>query len=312
MLDRAVLVTRKTELTGLVERFGTVDQARYYIESMGGSFSAYKATHDTYHLALQKVRRAFPANVRLAEIDKQFIATYTFDPNCIVVTLGQDGLVINVAKYLREQPILPFNPDPSQIAGVLSMHRVSSAKSLIAAGLSNRMRASGVTLASAELNNGQVLLAANDLFVGPRSHGSARYQIRQGATGEEQSSSGIIISTGVGSSGWYSSIVTGACEVVRGLGIAMPSTTSIEHRFPWDSPELRFNVREPFPSKSSAATLVSGTITPSQPLYLKSLMPTGGVIFSDGIESDFIEFNAGTDATIKVCDRKARLLVGLV
>ncbi|MEQ1821655.1 MAG: sugar kinase [Fimbriimonadaceae bacterium] len=311
MLDRAVLVTRKTELTGLVERFGTIDQARYYIESVGGSFTAYKRTHDRYVQALQTLRKSFPSNVRLAEIEKDFIATYTFDPSCLVVTLGQDGLVINVAKYLQLQPILPFNPDPSQIAGVLSIHHTAQSKPLIKAALNSGMHGAGITLASAELNNGQVLVAANDLFVGPRSHGSARYEISFKQGTEIQSSSGIIISTGVGSSGWYSSIVTGAFEVVRALGVTVPPVEASEHRFAWDSPQLRFNVREPFPSRSSAASIVCGTITRGAPLKLKSLMPTGGVIFSDGIESDFIEFNAGAHAQIKVCDRQARILVGL-
>jgi len=38
-------------------------------------------------------------------------------------------------------------------------------------------------------------------------------------------------------------------------------------------------------------------------------MPCGGVIFSDGMESDYLEFNSGTDATIGLAREKANLVV---
>ena len=38
-------------------------------------------------------------------------------------------------------------------------------------------------------------------------------------------------------------------------------------------------------------------------------VPSGGVIFSDGVESDFLEFNGGTIARISVSKQRARLVV---
>jgi hypothetical protein len=38
-------------------------------------------------------------------------------------------------------------------------------------------------------------------------------------------------------------------------------------------------------------------------------MPENGVIFSDGIESDFLEFNSGTEVVIAVAERQGRLIV---
>jgi hypothetical protein len=37
-------------------------------------------------------------------------------------------------------------------------------------------------------------------------------------------------------------------------------------------------------------------------------MSSSGVIFSDGVESDFLEFNAGTIACITVAQQRARLV----
>jgi len=69
-------------------------------------------------------------------------------------------------------------------------------------------------MAQVLLNNGQRLLAVNDLFVGARTHVSARYRLRYKGLDEDQSSSGLIISTGAGSTGWYRSIPTGAAGIV--------------------------------------------------------------------------------------------------
>ena len=63
-------------------------------------------------------------------------------------------------------------------------------------------------------------------------------------------------------------------------------------------------MREPFPSKTSAASIVFGKVTPRQPLVVQSQMPENGVIFSDGIEKDFIPFTAGTTATITLAEKK--------
>jgi hypothetical protein len=77
----------------------------------------------------------------------------------------------------------------------------------------------------------------------------------------------------------------------------------------WDSDFLYYTVREPFPSKVSQASLVFGKIPQTEPMELVSHTPENGVIFSDGIEADFLEFNSGTRASIGVAERKGLLVV---
>ena len=163
-------------------------------------------------------------------------------------------------------------------------------------------------MACARLNDGQSLLAVNDLFIGQRSHVSARYQLTLGETSETQSSSGVIISTGLGSTGWFKSILAGAAGVVRATGGGEPGLP-VEAPFAWDADYLYFSVREPFPSKATGARLVFGKVTPGQPLRVSSRMLENGVIFSDGIESDFLEFNAGMEARIELAERRGLLVV---
>jgi hypothetical protein len=77
----------------------------------------------------------------------------------------------------------------------------------------------------------------------------------------------------------------------------------------WDAPQLFYVVREPFVSRSSSAKQVSGPVTTGTPLELESLMPAGGVIFSDGMEDDALAFTSGLVARIGPSTQRARLVV---
>ena len=154
-----------------------------------------------------------------------------------------------------------------------------------------------VSLARATLHDGQTLLAFNDFFLGAKSHVSARYQLRVGHRSEEQSSSGILVSTGAGSTGWMSSVFNMAHGVAGFVGTQMSQRI---RKMKWEDRSLLWAVREPFISQTSRAGLVMGSITEGEELVVESLMPSGGVIFSDGVESDFLEFNGGTIARLTV------------
>ena len=308
LYEHVIVVTRKTELEELTARFGTVAQARFYLEHAGRDFDQILQLHEHYQLALDQVRYAIPASVKSQVIDRQFVPQFTFYEDDIVIIVGQDGLVVNTAKYLTRQPIIGVNPDPRTIEGVLLPFTTRKLADRFSDTLQGRARFQDVTLAKACLSDGQALLAFNDLFIGPKSHTSARYRIEQAGQGEDQSSSGIIISTGAGSTGWMKSIYAGAAGIIQSLGgeISMPKEGS---RFAWDADYLVYAVREPWPSKTSRSNMVFGVITPEQPLVLNSYMAAHGVIFSDGIENDYLKFNAGHTVTINIADHKVKLLM---
>jgi hypothetical protein len=179
------------------------------------------------------------------------------------------------------------------------------ARSAVARVLDQKARTRSVTLAEVNLHDGQRLLAFNDLFVGCVSHVSARYTLRAGKRREAQSSSGIIIATGAGSTGWLSSVFNMVGGIDRSLGVTAPPRPELT----WEDRALAWAVREPFASKSSQAGLVFGMVQEGQELVVESQMPAGGVIFSDGIESDFLEFNGGAIARISVSKQRVRLVV---
>lgn len=304
--EKLVVVTRRTRLAELIDRFNTKGQARFYIEHAGGTFGDYEKEHDAYQRALDQLRRDLDLDVPSHFIDRSLVPTYTFGPHDLVITLGQDGLVANVAKYAGEQPIVGVNPDPERFDGVLLPFLPGDARTIVGgllAGKPSPTRA--VTLAEIELNDGQRLLAFNDLFIGTRSHVSARYRIAASGRHEAQSSSGILVSTGAGSTGWMSSVFNMATGVTAFAG--GESAASIQ--FSWEDARLLFAVREPFVSRHSAASIVAGWIERGEELVIESLMAAGGVIFSDGIEQDYLEFNAGAIGRARRARQRATLVV---
>lgn len=305
MPDKLVIVTRKTPLEELVQRLGTRSQAKFYLEqeaARGGSdFATYEREDAAYARSRELLRRALPGKVRTHWIERDFLPTFTFGPQDLIVTLGADGLVVNVAKYASGLPILAFLPEGVASESQLAPHPVRQAAALLARALAGSLVPRCITMACATLADGRSLHAVNELFIGARTHISARYQIRVDNQAEFQSSSGVLVSTGTGSTGWLSALCAGAAGI---SGEPHPC------HFPAESEKLVYAVREPWPSKTTGASLVYGELASGQTLELVSQMPTGGVIFSDGVESDFLPFESGAVARITVSDQKARLLAG--
>ncbi len=327
--NKIVLITRPTRLAELVNRFNTVSQARFYIEHQGADFSDYLREDQTYHHALVDAQNILGQIGRVQTVERAFLPNFIFAPDDTVVTIGQDGLVANTLKYLDGQPVVGVNPDPERWDGRLLPFRVRDLPTVMPEVLLHRRATRTVTMAKATLNNGQTLHAVNDLFIGPKSHISAVYVISTGALSETQSSSGVIISTGLGSSGWLKSLLTGAAAITQSAGSAVARRAvgglfdcaspgrkrsakvhlDVKSEFAWDANYLCYTVREPFPTKTTGASLVFGRVTADAPLILESRMAENGVIFSDGIERDFLEFNSGTRATIGIAERKGVLVV---
>lgn len=303
---RVVLVTRRTRLEELIARFHTVAQARFYVEHLGADFGDYEREHGNYLHAKAELSAALHGHPRVQQIDRAFVPNYLFNDDDLVLALGQDGLVANILKYLHGQPLAGINPDPARHDGVLLPFTAGDFARVLPELLADRRPSKAVTMARASLADGQTMLAVNDLFIGPRTHTSARYELSFAGRSEAQSSSGVIIATGLGSTGWMTSIVTGSLNIEAAWN---HGPMHGQYRpFDWDAPVLRFAVREPFPSRGFGAQLVYGELDREHPLVLRSQMADHGVIFSDGVETDFLEFNAGATARIDIAPVQGRLL----
>lgn len=304
--NKIVLVKRKTRLDDLIARYNTMGQARFHIEHAGSDFSDYVEEDRLYRLALAETRRVLESFCRVQVLERSFVPHFIFGPQDTVVALGQDGLVANTLKYLSGQPLLGVNPDPARWDGVLLPFQVQNLRAVIPEALAGKRPLREVTMAQAALNDGQVLYAVNDLFIGQKTHVSSRYRLQLGGQLENQSSSGIIVSTGLGSTGWLKSVLTGAAGIAGSYFGHHPEAKP--QSAAWNSSYLYYSVREPFPSKTSGTSLIFGKVSKSVPLKLQSYMPENGVIFSDGVEQDFLQFNAGAEATVTPAEKKGFLV----
>ncbi len=289
---RVVVVTRPTELQLLVEEHGTREQARFALREQGRNLDDLIERDRLQAAAVTLVLNGLLTSWRRARIGRDDLATFAFDPGDVVVAIGQDGLVPNVAKYLETQVVIGVNPDPSTYEGVLVRHAPKKANALIARAVAERIEYEERTMAEVRLDDGQRLRALNELFVGHRSHQSARYRIALGTREERQSSSGLIVATGTGSTGWARSMV-----LERRESVAPPAPTASD---------LALYVREAFPGPGYGTGLTTATIARSA-LTVTSEMTSGGVIFGDGIEDDFLRFPWGSRAEIHAAEHPLRL-----
>lgn len=303
-IEYAIIVKNKTRLEALIERFNTAAQAKFYIERSGGNFEDYQAEHDIFHKSLSIMQRRLSTVIKNKIIDRSFLPSFLFSDSHVVIVIGQDGLVANAAKYVNDSPIIAVNPDASRYDGYLLPFNPANFIGAVESVIANKFNARSITFAEAALNDGQRLLAFNDLFIGAASHVSARYKIAYNDKTEEHSSSGIIVSTQAGSTGWLSSIF----NMTFGMHQFIEKNDTKKKKVKLKDDQLMFAVREPFQSKKSQTEIIAGILNGQTKLILESYMPSNGVIFSDGIESDFLRFNAGAIATIGLAKEKARLV----
>ncbi|WP_261510508.1 NAD(+)/NADH kinase [Chryseobacterium paludis] len=299
-IEYAIIIKNKTRLESLIERFNTKAQAQFYIESSGGDFQEYVAEHEKFCQSFLEVQTKLSKVIKNKVLEREFMPSYIFSEKNLIVVIGQDGLVANVAKYAKNIPIVAINPDEERYDGVLLPFNVKNFLNGVNAVINENFSSKKMRFAEAVLNDGQKLLAVNDLFIGISSHSSARYKLMLNGKEETHSSSGIIVSTKTGSTGWLSSIFNMAYGILGSKKLKYPEL---------NDEDLYFAVREPFKSKATQTDICGGILKRRNKLIIESLMPNNGFIFSDGIEKDFLQFNSGATAEIKLSDEEAVLVI---
>jgi len=293
---RAVVVHRPTEYEELLATHGTRPQIRFFLESRDRSSDEVDAHHALQVDAVQRVTAAIPADWRRGIVGRDDLDRYLFGPEDVVLVVGQDGLVANVAKYLDEQPVIGVDPAPGWNAGVLVRHTGSRAAAMLdAIGRGAVPVTDARTMVEAATDDGQMLRALNEVFIGHPTHQSARYLISApGHAEERQSSSGVLVGTGTGSTGWLRS-----AWLERKSHIELPSPTDRS---------LAWFVREAWPSPVTGTTAVEGLLSSDQRLSVVSGTDRL-VVFGDGIERDAIALRWGQSCDIGVAVTQLHLVV---
>jgi len=149
-------------------------------------------------------------------------------------------------------------------------------------------------MVTAVTDDGQELTALNEIYLGQPTHQTARYSLRvpDGQT-EAQASSGLIVATGTGGTGWSRS-----AWLERHSSLTLP--TPAEARLAWF-------VREAWPSPATGTALTEGSLAASEALEVTAESDQL-VLFGDGVESDTVPLTWGQTARLRISARSLRLL----
>jgi len=289
---RAVVVHRRTELEELLDRHGTRQQAAFFLTARGRTLDEVEARHDAQQAALQAVSSAIPLDWRRGIVERRDLDRFVFGPEDVVIAVGQDGLVANVAKYLSGQPVVGLNPEPDRNPGVLVRHAPHAAGRLLAAIAGARVEAR--VMVEAVVDDGQRLWALNEIFVGHPSHQSARYRLETPAgRSERQSSSGVLVGTGSGATGWCRSV-----WLERRSQLRLPGP---------EAARLCWFVREAWPSPATGTDHTEGLLDGDEALTI--VAESDLVVFGDGIETDALQLRWGQRVTLRCAGQRLRLVV---
>lgn len=304
---RVVVVHRRTELDGLVDQHGTRGQAEFFLRTRGRTLAEVQARHDAQTEALAVVRAAVPTAWRRGDAERADLHRFAFEPGDVCVVVGQDGLVANLAKYLGGQPVVGVDPEPGRNPGVLVRHRATAVARLLPDVVDGRAPLERRAMVRAELDDGQALEALNEVFVGHASHQSARYRLSAparrasgaGGDGERQSSSGLIVATGTGSTGWAASVHRERRPDADPSGLPrLPGPTDRG---------LAWFVREAWPSPATGTTLTCGGLADGERLVV-TVESDALVVFGDGLEADRLTATWGQTVTVTLAPRTLTLV----
>ncbi|MFB7617230.1 hypothetical protein [Kitasatospora sp. NPDC056181] len=327
LAPRAVLVHRRTEYEELLAHHGTPGQAAFFLSSRGRSVAEVEHRHHRQAEALARAAAAVPLDWRRTRVERADLPRFLFEPEDVVVVVGQDGLVANVAKYLDGQPVIGVDADPGRNPGVLVRHRADALPALLPAAVarSGSRHLEERTMVEAVADDTQRLLALNEVYVGQPGHQTARYRLTvtgAGAasaetpplsadpsasrgsarprgpaappdSGEPQASSGVLVGTGTGATGWCRS-----AWLERGGPLALPEAAA---------PALAWFVREAWPSPATGTSRVHGVLDAGRQLVL-TVESDRLVAFGDGIETDALELTWGQSVRLGVAATRLRLL----
>jgi len=296
LAPRAVLVHRRTELDELIARHGTRGQAAFFLSTRARSIEDAERRHTADAAAIHAVSSAIPLDWRRGVVERADLPRFLFAPDDVVVVVGQDGLVANIAKYLDGQPVIGINPDPGFNPGVLVAHPADAADALLRLAVSSRVdrHVEARVMVEAVLDDDQRLRALNEIFIGDASHQTSRYTITgPDQTAERQASSGVIVSTGTGATGWCRS-----AALERRSDLDLPAPT--DHRLAWF-------VREAWPSPVTGTTVTEGALVQAQTLTI-TVESDHLVAFGDGMEADALTLGWGQTVHVSIADQRLRLV----
>lgn len=272
-----------------------------HYQAIGESGTRILAAHLHHQESIALCKRELPPQhvVPLDAVD----TTTNLSRFKLVVALGGDDFFKLVGHRIKDKlPILGVNSDPASSLGALlpiTIEQLPDALSQIERG---EYRLESWPRLNITLNGIDQGAAINDIILGKRDFRlTSRHQLEYRGEKVTQRCSGILISTGAGSTGWYSSAGRYLGEHDR----SFPKTARFA-RFELREPPLSFSNTEGIRTPNLPA-VVEGTIEEGETLRITSLNDDEGIASRDSL--DQLPFPRGTVAEISLHPQSLTVLL---
>ena len=220
---RVVLVHRQTEREEIIP--SRAPGARPSSSRSGAGCRCPRCrTGSTGRAPRSRASRPRSQEWRRGAVERSDLSRFLFEPEDVVVVVGQDGLVAN-----RQVPRRPAGdrcrPEPGHRGGCWpGTGRRPSRRCWGRSRRAGPDRGADDGVPAAE--DGEELVALNEVYLGHPGHQSARYRLTlPDGNSERHSSSGLLVGSGTGSTGWCLSIARQRASPVE---LPAPTDTGAE------------------------------------------------------------------------------------
>lgn len=204
----------------------------------------------------------------------------------IVISIGGDGTALSASHYLEDKPILAVNSNPEKSEGALTTVNIDKLEEKLEE-IKKGFKIEELERIEVSINNAKVeMLALNDVFIAnEKAYFISSYKIKLRGIVEEQRSSGLIFSTGTGSTAWFKS--------------AGGEPFSPQSKF------IEMVVREPYIGKLKNFKMLNETIKSGEEARVEILCDS--VLAIDSIRE--FKLKKGDVVKIKISDRPLKRII---
>ena len=205
----------------------------------------------------------------------------------IVIAMGGDGTVLSASHYLIDKPLLAVNSDPEKSEGALTTINADQLEDKIKEIKLNKWKEEKLERIEVFINNKPLdLLALNEVFIAnTKAYLISKYKLRFKEKEEEQRSSGLIFSTGTGSTAWFKSAHGGP--------------------FSPQSKFIKMIVREPYLGRINKFSMLNTIIYENEEIEVVVIVPS--VLAIDSIKE--YNLNKGDIVKIKISKYPLRRII---
>ena len=186
----------------------------------------------------------------------------------LVITVGGDGTFLRTAHQISDTPVLAVSSGARYNEAFFSRASKENFPGKIKRILGGEFRMKKLTRLEASINGKRLpIMAINEVFAGNRTpYHTSRYELNVRGKKEFQKSSGVLIATKAGSSGWAKSAAKKKLAIPRG--------------------GFGYAVREPYFGRLTNPTLLHGCLSSGEKIRIKS-RDYQGMVVMDSYEREF-------------------------